>query len=107
MVIKELKVEMEKASRNLEFERAGELHKTIKQIEHVTGGKQLIVRSKGKDCDVFALYHEGKYHLISKLICREGRLIGAEQFTFIELASTDEEIWETFLLQHYWHRNQP
>jgi len=105
-VIKELKQEMEKASENLEYERASALHKTIKQIEHVTENQQSIVRSKGKDCDVFALYHEGKYHLISQLICREGRLIGAEQFTFTELASSDEEIWETFLLQHYRQRNK-
>jgi len=105
-VIKELQAEMKKASENLEFERAGTLHKTIQQIQHVTESEQSIVRSKGKDCDVFALYHEGKYHLISQLIFREGRLIGAEQFTFNELASTDEEIWETFLLQHYQQRHQ-
>lgn len=92
---------MESASKNLEYERAGALHKTIEQIEHVTRSRQSIVRSKGKDCDIFALYHEGKYHLIAKLMYREGRLIGADHFKFIELASTDEEIWESFLLQHY------
>ncbi|QVL58169.1 MAG: excinuclease ABC subunit UvrC [Simkaniaceae bacterium] len=100
-VIKLLKKEMESASKNLEYERAGALHKTIEQIEHVTRSRQSIVRSKGKDCDIFALYHEGKYHLIAKLMYREGRLIGADHFKFIELASTDEEIWESFLLQHY------
>jgi excinuclease ABC subunit C len=100
-VIKELKEEMLQASERLEFERAGALSKTINQIEHVTHSKQTIVRSKGKDCDIFALYHEGKHHIISKLVYREGRLIGADHFKFIELASTDEEIWESFLLQHY------
>lgn len=100
-VIKALKKEMESASQNLEFERAGALHKTLHQIEHVTQSRQSIVRSKGKDCDIFSLYHEGKHHIIAKLIYREGRLIGADHFKFIELASTDEEIWESFLLQHY------
>lgn len=100
-VVKELMEEMDKASANLEYERAGALHKTMQQIEHVTRSKQTIVRSKGKDCDIFALYHEGKHHIIAQLIYREGRLIGADHFKFIELASTDEEIWESFLLQHY------
>ncbi|MCB1068375.1 MAG: excinuclease ABC subunit UvrC [Simkania sp.] len=106
-VLKALQEEMEKASEALEFERAGALHKTMQQIQHVTNSQQSIVHSKGKDCDVFALYHEGKHHLISQLICREGRLIGAEQFPFTELASTDEEIWETFLLQHYKDQTKP
>ncbi len=100
-ITKELKEEMRQASARLEFERAGALRKTIDQIEHVTHSKQVIIRSKGKGCDIFALYHEGKHHIISKLVYREGRLIGADHFKFIELASTDEEIWESFLLQHY------
>ncbi len=106
-IIKELKREMETASGNLEYERAGALHQTIEQIEHVTQSRQSIVRSKGKDCDIFALYHEGKHHIIVKLIYREGRLIGADHFKFIELASTDEEIWESFLLQHYQEKGPP
>lgn len=106
-IVKELKKEMETASKNLEYERAGALHKTIEQIEHVTGSRQSIIRSKGKDCDIFALYHKGKHHIISKLIYREGRLIGADHFKFIELASSDEEIWESFLLQHYLEKGPP
>ncbi|MCB1107397.1 MAG: excinuclease ABC subunit UvrC [Chlamydiia bacterium] len=100
-ILNQLKNEMAIASENLEYERAGSIHKTIQQIEHVTKSKQAIIRSKGKDCDIFALYHEGKHHIIAELMYREGRLIGADHFKFIELASTDEEIWETFLLQHY------
>ena len=100
-VVKGLEEEMKKASENLEFEKAGALLKTIEQIKHVIESKQSIIRSKGKDCDIFALYHEGKYHIISQLMYRGGRLTGADNFKFIELASTDEEIFETFLLQHY------
>lgn len=106
-VINQLKKERDEASENLEYERAGGLHKTIEQIEHVTRSRQSIVRSKGKDCDIFALYHEGTRHVIAKLMYREGRLIGADHFKFIELASTDEEIWESFLLQHYQEKGPP
>lgn len=100
-VIKKLKDEREKASDQLEFEKAATLHKTIEQLEHITQSEQSVVGFKGKDCDVFALYNEGQSYLISKLICRGARLIGAEQFTFTDLASSNEELWETFLLQHY------
>lgn len=100
-VIDRLKKERDEASEKLEYERAGAIHKTIEQLEHVTRSRQSIIRSKGKDCDIFALYHEGKRHIIAKLIYRQGRLIGADHFTFTELASTDGEIWESFLLQHY------
>lgn len=105
-IIKELKQEMEKASEATEYEKAGAILKTIQQIEHVTGSKQSIVRSTGKDCDIFALYHEGKYHIIAQLIFREGRLIGADHYKFIELASTDQEIWESFLIQHYQEKEE-
>lgn len=100
-LVKELKQEMEEASEKLEFERAGALHKTLEQIQHVTQSRQTIIRSKGKDCDIFSLYHEGKRHIIAQLMYRQGRLIGADHFKFVELASSDEELWESFLLQHY------
>lgn len=105
-IINKLKEEMYRASENLEFERAHELHQTIKQIKHVIAkDQQSMTHSKGKDCDAFALYHEGTSHLISQLIYREGNLIGSKKFIFHELASTDEEIWETFLVQHYRQSN--
>ncbi|MGE0199064.1 MAG: excinuclease ABC subunit UvrC [Simkaniaceae bacterium] len=100
-VIEQLKKEREEASNQMEYEKAGALHQTILQIQHVTESQQSIIRTKGKDCDVFALYHEGKHHIIAELIFREGRLIGADHFKFVEIASTDQEIWETFLVQHY------
>ena len=100
-LVKMLKEEMKSASEQLEFEKAGAIYKTLQQIEHVTKSKQAIIRSKGKDCDIFSLYHEGKHHLIAQLMYRDGRLIGANHFKFIELASSDEAIWETFLMQHY------
>lgn len=106
-VISALKKERDTASENLEYERAGALQKTLEQVEHVIRSRQSIVRSKGKDCDIFALYHEGKHHIIAKLMYREGRLIGADHYKFVEVASSDQAIWETFLLQHYQDKGPP
>ncbi|MCP5505675.1 MAG: excinuclease ABC subunit UvrC [Chlamydiales bacterium] len=106
-VISTLKDERDAASEALEYERAGALQKTLEQVEHVTRSRQSIIRSKGKDCDIFALYHEGSRHIIAKLMYREGRLIGADHYKFVEVASSDQGIWETFLLQHYQDKGPP
>lgn len=106
-VISALKDERDAASEALEYERAGALQKTLEQVEHVTRSRQSIIRSKGKDCDIFALYHEGSRHIIAKLMYREGRLIGADHYKFVEVASSDQGIWETFLLQHYQDKGPP
>ncbi len=105
--VKTLKKEMQEASDTLQFEKAAALATTIKQIEHVTEAKQSIIRARGKDCDVFALYQEGQRHLIAQLIFRDGSMTGMDSILFNELASSDEEIWETFLIQHYQNKAAP
>ena len=100
-VIKNLKKEMEMASKNLEFEKAHSLLKMIKQIEHVTQKEPITSRSKIEECDVLALCYENPYYLITKLLYRYNQLIGQENFFFSHLPANHEEILETFLLQHY------
>ena len=100
-VIKELKKKIKQASDDLEFETAASLLRTLKQVEQVVGFKQSVIRYAGKDCDVLALHSEGEAHLIVQLLFREGTLIGSRSYPFKELVSEEEEIWETFLLQHY------
>jgi len=100
-VIAELKRKMHHAAEVMEYERAGELKNTIRQIVDITGGKPSSIRTKGEDCDVLSLCHQGKYYLISQLIFRKGSLIGANHFRFMDLISTNQEIWESFLLQNY------
>ncbi len=100
-IVKTLKKEMKKASDNLEFERAGSLLTTINQIKQVTGTRKGIVYSKTKNCDVLHLYRSGDEVLIMQLFFREGILIGADHITLQQIAGTNEEIFETFILQHY------
>ena len=100
-IVEDLEKEMHEASERLEFEKAGALLQRIHQIKHVTQNTVSLVHSKGKDCDVFSLYQEGKYHLIVQLVFREGKLIGADHYPFQELVSNEEEIWESFIIQHY------
>ncbi len=99
-VVRELKRSMEAASEALEFEKANAFLHMIHQIEHVTQ-IQHVDNPAAKDCDAVGLYREADAVLIALLFFREGKLIGSEHFSFRLIASTDEEILESFLLQHY------
>jgi excinuclease ABC subunit C len=99
-LLKELRMQMEKAADELEFEKANALMITIRQIEHVNS-TQLVDNPYAKDCDVIGLYREADCVLIALLMFREGKLIGSEHFSFQRIISDDEEILESFLLQNY------
>lgn len=100
-IIKDLQTKMQQASDALEFEKAAAYHQTIQQIAHVTESKQAIVRPGAKNCDAFSLYRTQSEALIMQLIFREGRLVGSEHYPFYDIASTDEELLSSFLIQLY------
>ncbi|GAB5412038.1 MAG: excinuclease ABC subunit UvrC [Chlamydiales bacterium] len=104
-ILKNLKVEMERASENLEFERAGAIKKTIAQIQHVTGSQNTAVQGALTDCDVLGLFREVDLLVIVIVLYRDGRLVGSENYPFKQVAGKEEEIVESFLLQHY--QNHP
>jgi excinuclease ABC subunit C len=99
-VVRDLKVEMQKAAEALEFEKAADLLKMIEQIEHVTEVVH-VDNPAAKNCDTIGLYREADAVMIVLLIFREGKLIASEHFSFHLIASDDAEILESFLLQHY------
>lgn len=99
-VLRELESQMRAASDALEFEKADDYLHMIHQIQHVTE-VQHVDHPTAKNCDVVGLYREGDAILIALLFFREGKLIGSEHFSFHLIASNDEEVLESFLLQHY------
>lgn len=99
-VLKELKKQMGLASENLEFEKADELLKMIHQIEHVQE-VQHVDNPAAQNCDVLGFYREADAILIALLVFREGKLTGSKHFSFHLIASSDEEILESFLFQYY------
>lgn len=101
-ILRELKGRMEKYSEELAFEKANDLLKMIHQIEHATQ-VQHVDNPAAKDSDVLAIYREADAVLISKLLFREGKIVGSEHFSFHQIASDDGEILESFILQHYKH----
>ncbi len=100
-IVDNLKKEMECAAEQLEFERAQLLLETIRQVEHVTREKQVVVNVSATACDAFALHREDERSLIVKLPFRHKQLTGVESYFLDNAIGSDEEIWESFLLQHY------
>lgn len=100
-ILKKLYDEMEQASEALEFEKAGSILKTIRQIEHVVASDQLVFKASGKNTDVLAIYREGEEVMLAQLLFREGKLTGSEHYSFSNLVQEDEEILSSFILQNY------
>lgn len=100
-IVKTLKIEMQKASDNLEFEKAASLLQTIQQIEEVLDSHQIVAKPSGKDTDVFAIYREANEVMLVQLLFRNGTLVGSEHYSFSEVAQDDQELLESFLVQLY------
>ena len=99
-VLAELRGRMEKASESLEFERAGDILRTIRYIER-TIEKQQVDRVNGTDADVLGIYREAEEVVVMLLVYRSGKLIGSQDFLFSGIAEEDDALLETFLLQNY------
>lgn len=107
-ILKRLKSDMLQASDNLEFEKAAAILKTIQQIEHVTQADQVVAKIAGKDCDALGLYRQGEEVILIQLFFREGKLIGSEHYSFSKVVEDDQELLQSFILQHYKeHKNPP
>lgn len=99
-VLKDLHRKMNQASEQLEFEKAGDLLRTIQQIER-TVEEQRVDKPLGIDTDALGLYRQGEDVTLALLIFREGKLTGSRSFSFHNIIEDDEELIETFLLQNY------
>ncbi len=100
-ILKRLKQDLEKASEQLEFERAAALLKTIQQIELILTRDHFIAKATGQDTDVLAVYREGYDAVLVQLLWREGKLIGAEHYEFTKIAEDESDLLSSFVLQHY------
>jgi len=99
-VLKDLSEEMERCAEALDFEKAGTLLKVIRQIERTLEG-QRVDKPLGGDMDALAIFRQSEEVVLSKLIFRNGKLVGAHQFNFVNIVEEDTELLESFILQHY------
>lgn len=99
-LIKPLKAKMEEASEKLEFEQAAALFKTIGQIE-ATLETQRAFKMTGSDMDALSIYRHGDEAVLSQVSVLEGRLQGAETFSFPRTIEENDELLARFIIHHY------
>jgi excinuclease ABC subunit C len=100
-ILKELYADMKKASECLEYEHAAAILQTIRHIEHVIETQTLVVKVNGKNSDALAIYREGEEVMLVQLLFREGKLVGSEHYSFSNILEDEEDLFSSFILQHY------
>lgn len=88
-LIEELKLEMNHASANLEFERAAEIRDRIDQL-NLYSSRQKVVSTDFGDRDVISAAYEGKDVSATILNIRNGKLVGKKQLT-LSMAENETE----------------
>ncbi len=100
-VVARLRSEMQKASENLEFEKAAGLRDQLIAIERVVE-KQKIITAEQMDSDVVAFARDDRSACVQVFFVRAGKLIGREYFV-LEGAeeAADQEVVAQFVKQFY------
>lgn len=99
-VLKSLKEKMEQASKELQFEKAGEILWQIQAVEK-TARRQIVQKMKDEDLDVFGFYRQASDVTLTKLVIRGGKLLSAVPYSFANTLQEDKEVLSSFLVQHY------
>ncbi|MBS6396340.1 MAG: excinuclease ABC subunit UvrC [Clostridiales bacterium] len=100
-VLKELEEKMQKASEELEFEKAIEYRELLNSVSKIAQ-KQKITSSDMEDKDVIAMAADKEDAVVQIFFVRDGRLIGRDHFC-LHIAGDDrkEEVLSAFLKQFY------
>jgi excinuclease ABC subunit C len=92
--------EMAEAAAAERFEDAARLRDRIQAVERTIESQQIVTEG-GVDRDVFAVAREGGEVEVQVLHVREGRVIGARDFSFSNVRIDDGEVMGSFLGQFY------
>lgn len=99
IISEKIKEEMQRASENLNFERALELKNMLEDIE-TTLRKQKIDLNKNYNFDLVNFYHDNNYLSIEIFFIRDGLLFGRHNEIIQTIALAEEEVLE-YLIKFY------
>lgn len=104
-ILNELKADMMKASDELNFEKAQEIHELMQSIEHTTASQNVMFKDK-KDRDVFGYYFDKGYICIQGFFLRNGKII-ERALSITPIVEEVEEAFISYILQYYEHNPLP
>lgn len=100
-LIEDLKLEMNNASANLEFEKAAELRDRIDQLS-LYSSRQKVVSTDFGDRDVISAAYEGKDVSATILNIRAGKLVGKKQLTLSMVENECENKIYSSIIKFYY-----
>ena len=100
-VIRELKENMQKASEEMEFERAIEYRELLNSVSQIAQ-KQKITNTDGEDKDIIALASDDRDAVVQVFFIRSGKIIGRDHF-HVRVGSEEStgDILVNFVKQYY------
>ena len=100
-LIRELKVDMDRAAGNLKFEKAAEMRDTLTSLA-LLGEKQIMDNASFVDQDVIAMDRGVEEVYIQIFFVRNGKIVGREHFVLEDLLQNDAAtIISSFIKQFY------
>lgn len=100
-VIDQLREDMMKAARHMQYERAGELRDCIRDIRGLME-QQNVQRADAVEQDIIALAQDGLDAMAQVMYIRGGKMLGADAFSLPREGKEEpEEVLSAFLLQFY------
>ena len=100
-ILERLEQDMERASANMEYERAATIRDQLNAIEKVVEG-QKVVSNDRLDSDVIAFARDDRNACVQVFFIRRGRMIGREYFILEGTSKADdEEVVRAFVKQFY------
>ncbi len=100
-IIRELQIQMNEASKNMEFEKAASLRDRIQSIQRVSE-KQKVSNISENNIDVIGIAKSELQICIEIFFVRGSKMIGREHYFYTELKDMeDKEILSGFIKQYY------
>ena len=100
-VIDQLREDMMKAARHMQYERAGELRDCIRDIRGLME-QQNVQRADAVQQDIIALAQDGLDAMAQVMYIRGGKMLGADAFSLPREGKEEpDEVLSAFLLQFY------
>jgi excinuclease ABC subunit C len=100
-IVKKLKLEMEEAAENLEFEKAASLRDKINAVDKITD-RQKIISGSFEDEDFINIYCDEKDTCAQVFFVREGKVTGREHYVLEDTAGEEtSEIISQFVKEFY------
>ena len=101
-LIKELNEEMQKASKQLNYEKAALLRDKVLALEKLVQKQTIISKDVNAEFDIIGLYQTQKVSLAQILAVRQGRIIEQKHFVMdLPYDLNEDEILTSFIKQYY------